>query len=70
MFGAGIPPAGRTRGWEFESRYDQEFSLLHVVQIGSGAHPASLSNGHRGLLTRGSSGRGVKLTTHLQLTSN
>jgi hypothetical protein len=33
-------------GWtteesEFESRYLQEFSLLHVVQAGSGAHPAS-----------------------------
>jgi hypothetical protein len=24
-------------GSEFESRYDQEFSLLHVVQTGSGA---------------------------------
>jgi hypothetical protein len=26
---------------EFESRYGQEFPLLHVVQTGSGAHPAS-----------------------------
>jgi hypothetical protein len=30
-----------TKGSEFESRYGQEFSLLHVVQTGSGAHPAS-----------------------------
>jgi hypothetical protein len=30
-----------TEGSEFESRYGQEFSLLHVVQIGSGAHSAS-----------------------------
>jgi hypothetical protein len=29
------------RGFELESGWDQEFSLLHVVQIGSGAHPAS-----------------------------
>jgi hypothetical protein len=33
-------------GWttersEFESRQSQEFSLLHVVWTGSGAHPAS-----------------------------
>jgi hypothetical protein len=33
-------------GWttqvlEFETPYGQEFSLLHVVQTGSGAHPAS-----------------------------
>jgi hypothetical protein len=27
----------------FESRYGQEFSLLHVVQTDSGAHPASYS---------------------------
>jgi hypothetical protein len=30
-----------TEGSEFESRYGQEFSLLHDVQTGSGAHPAS-----------------------------
>jgi hypothetical protein len=27
------------RGSEFESRYGQESSLLHVVQTGSGVHP-------------------------------
>jgi hypothetical protein len=30
-----------TEGSEFKSRYGQEFSLLHVVQIGSGIHPTS-----------------------------
>jgi hypothetical protein len=34
----------RTRGWTaeglgFESRQDKEFSLLHVVQTGSGVRP-------------------------------
>jgi hypothetical protein len=29
-----------TAGSEFKSRWGQEFSLLHVVQIGSGVHPA------------------------------
>jgi hypothetical protein len=27
--------------YDFESRKGQEFSLLHVVLTGSGAHPAS-----------------------------
>jgi hypothetical protein len=35
----------KTEGSEFESRYGQEFSLLHLVQIGSRAHPASYSMG-------------------------
>jgi hypothetical protein len=30
-----------TEGSEFESRQGQEFSLLHVVQTGFGAHPGS-----------------------------
>jgi hypothetical protein len=30
-----------TEGPEFESRYCQEFSLLHVVQTCSGSHSAS-----------------------------
>jgi hypothetical protein len=30
-----------TKGLELESQYGQEFSLLHVIQTGSGAHPAS-----------------------------
>jgi hypothetical protein len=46
------------RGWtterlEFESRYIQEFSLLHVVQTGSGAEPASYSVGNWGSFSGG-----------------
>jgi hypothetical protein len=33
---------------EFESRQGQEFSLLHVVQAGSGAHPTSYPMGTGG----------------------
>jgi hypothetical protein len=33
------------KGSEFESQLTQEFSLLHVVQTGSGAHPAFYSMG-------------------------
>jgi hypothetical protein len=29
------------KGSQFESRWGQEFSLLHVVETGSGTHPAS-----------------------------
>jgi hypothetical protein len=36
-----------TEGSGFESRQGQEFSLLHVVQIGSGDHPASYPIGTR-----------------------
>jgi hypothetical protein len=46
-----------TTGWtieglEFESRYAQEFSLLYVVQTGSGTHPASYPMG-KGALSLG-----------------
>jgi hypothetical protein len=34
-----------TEGSEFGTRYGQEFSLLHVVQTGSGAHPISYTMG-------------------------
>jgi hypothetical protein len=38
--GAGIAQSGwATEG--SESRYSKNFSLLHVVQTGSGTHPAS-----------------------------
>jgi hypothetical protein len=37
-------------------------NFLNLVQTGSGAHPSLLSSGYRG-----HSGRGVKLTIHLQL---
>jgi hypothetical protein len=46
---------------EFESRYSQEFSLLHVFQTGSGAHPASYP------IDTGCKATGVKLTTQLKL---
>jgi hypothetical protein len=36
------------KGSEFESRWGQEFLLLHVVQTGSGAHPASYPVGDGG----------------------
>jgi hypothetical protein len=32
-----------TKGWEFEARWGQEFSVLRVVQTGSGADPESYS---------------------------
>jgi hypothetical protein len=38
-----IPRGWTTEGPEFESRYGQEFSLLHVVQAGSGVHRTSYS---------------------------
>jgi hypothetical protein len=37
-----------TEGSEFESRWGQEFSLLHVVQTGSGVHPTSYPMGTGG----------------------
>jgi hypothetical protein len=43
-------------------RWGQEFSLLHVVQTGSGVHPTSYP-----MATGGSFPRGVKLTTDFQL---
>jgi hypothetical protein len=44
----------------------KKFSLLHIVQTGSEVHPSSYPLGIGGSF-RGESGRGVKLTTHLQL---
>jgi hypothetical protein len=35
-----LPKNRTTKGSEFESRWGQEFSLLHIVQTGSGAQPA------------------------------
>jgi hypothetical protein len=35
-------------GSEFESRWGQEFSLLHIVQTGSAAHPTSYAVGTGG----------------------
>jgi hypothetical protein len=42
-----------TEGSEFESRWVQEFSLLHVVQTGSGDHPTSFSKSTRGFFLGG-----------------
>jgi hypothetical protein len=33
---------------QFDSRWRHEFSLLHIVQTGSGVHPTSYKNGYRG----------------------
>jgi hypothetical protein len=42
----GIAATGwTTEGSVLESRWGQEFSFLHVVQAGSGAHPASYPMG-------------------------
>jgi hypothetical protein len=40
--------AGRLRGSKLESRRSEYFSLLRIVQTGSGAHPAFYSMGSRG----------------------
>jgi hypothetical protein len=54
-----------TEGLDFESRQGQEFSLLHVVQTGSGSTQPPILWAP-GLLSLGESSRGMKLTTHLQ----
>jgi len=43
------------------------FSFLKIVQPGSGVHPVSYLNGHRGSYWGGQSGRSVMLTTNLYL---
>jgi hypothetical protein len=53
-----------TKGSKFESREDQEFSLLHVIQTGFGVHLTSYPMGSRCSFPGGKSGRGMKLTTH------
>jgi hypothetical protein len=45
----------------------QEFSLLHVFQIGSGVHPTSYTIDTGSSFLGGKAAGGVKLTTHLQL---
>jgi hypothetical protein len=58
----------RTGQLEFDSRQDQDFCRLYSGQTGPMAHPASYPiQWVRGDLSPGSSGRSVKLTTHLQL---
>jgi hypothetical protein len=58
--GAGIAQSVQwlATGWtaegsEFESRWGQHFSLFHIGQTGSGAHPASYIMGTRGSFPRG-----------------
>jgi hypothetical protein len=55
-----------TEGSEFESRWGNEFSVVHVVQTGSGAYPASYPMGI-GDISLAQNGRVMKLTIHLQL---
>jgi hypothetical protein len=55
-------------GSTFESQWDQECSFLHVIQICSGAYPASFEM-VTGALPGGLSVRVVKSTTHLHLIS-
>jgi hypothetical protein len=42
-----------TKGLEFKSQYCQEFSLLHIIQTSSGAHPVSYPMSARGSFPRG-----------------
>jgi hypothetical protein len=44
-----------------------EFSLLHIVQTGSGAYAASYPMGTRGSFPKSKAAGFVKLTTHRQL---
>jgi hypothetical protein len=53
----------RTEEQVFDSRQMVGISLFYSVQIGTELHPVS-SQRHLGLLPRGYSGRGVKLTIH------
>jgi hypothetical protein len=57
----------RARGWTYRIQFPavQNFSLLHRVQIESGAHPASYTMCIGALPPGEQSGRGVKLTTRL-----
>jgi hypothetical protein len=57
-------------GWTVEVLFAggaRDLSLLHGVQTGSGAHPASYIMGIEGSFPGDKSGCCVKLTTHLHL---
>jgi hypothetical protein len=45
------------RGSEFESRWGQELSFLHVVQTGSEFHPTSYPMGNGGSFLEGKAAR-------------
>jgi hypothetical protein len=47
----------KTEGSEFESQQGKEFSLLHVVQSGSGVHPTSYPMGTGGSFYGGKEAR-------------
>jgi hypothetical protein len=51
---------------KFEYWKGQEFSLLHIVQTGSGAHPASYPMGSGGSFP-GVKWQGLKLIIHIKL---
>jgi hypothetical protein len=53
----GIATSWTTEGSEFESWYGQEFSVLHVVHNGFGAHPASYPVGTGGCVPGGKAAR-------------
>jgi hypothetical protein len=59
----GSQSGGTAEGSKFESRQGQEFSLLHVVQTGSGAQPVSYRMGTEGSSPKGIAAGSVKLTT-------
>jgi hypothetical protein len=52
--------AGRPRGRSSSPGMGQDFSPLHVVQTGSGAHPASYPMGTGGPFPGGKAARDVK----------
>jgi hypothetical protein len=58
--------AGRPRAWSSSPGKVKNFLFSTLFREVLGP-PNLLSNGYRGLFQRGLSGRGVKLTTHLQL---
>jgi hypothetical protein len=69
----GTPTGYGMDGREIEVRVPvaaRFFSLRHVAQTGTGGPPSLLSNGYWGLFPRELSGRGVKLTVHLQPVPN
>jgi hypothetical protein len=60
--GARIAQSGWMTGVRFPTG-ERDFSLLHSVQTGSGAHPASYPMGTGGYFPEGKAARGVKLTS-------
>jgi hypothetical protein len=61
-----VPSVSADKDFCVQFLVERDFSIPRNAQTGSGAHPASYSIG-TGVLSRGSCGWGVKLTTHLPL---